>query len=101
MQVLNRAIARVRALTAADARPFCGGKGGDTRYVLWKSCEFTISSKQLSRCRAPHPLQIRPTARILSLREMEKGRSALQNAVFFAYGRARVPIGAGVGTCGR
>ena len=32
---------------------------------------------------------------------MEKGRSALQNAVFFAYGRGRVPIGAGVEMCGR
>lgn len=31
MQVLNRAIARVRAFTAADVRPFCGGKGGNVR----------------------------------------------------------------------
>ena len=31
MQVLNRAIARVRALTAADAHLFRGGMGGDVR----------------------------------------------------------------------
>lgn len=28
---LNRAIARVRVLRAADAHPFRGGKGGDVR----------------------------------------------------------------------